>query len=1007
MVRMGRTPKGWSSRSKKLKQDKRLSKHDKDPLKNSATLQIGRINPNMISTVYSSILLDLANQSAEQYASQKVYLQHKEDIENRPSSNEVEIDMTGDEMQQNDEDENKTKTQDDEIDWSHIDQNYHQKFHVFAQESTILEFHSQVLTSTSMEFSSITNTYKARANVVKFERLLDEQYGILRPILTHPKVEPHVKLLQRKWASGSISITRQGDAPLGKTASIVLLFMMYRNGIRRDGIALAALYLLVGLQPWVLLIAALVLFDLMERKKKKVIPGMASNSIPMITSYYSEDLENRNDFLKTPVGSPLTSGEESDLGQKYHSIVLGEGIDSLYCAALLARAGRKVLVLSPSADASGEITMSDKSQVDLHYNLKQSSSKEILDNLQKISNPSFTSEDSIPFTTTDAKLGHVHRNQSLLAPALATNTDGQGGIRFATIGSEIDGYAHDIFSIPGMGGSSSNDTSYNEDSPPFILRAGGREALAEDTALFLGDAWQFNATDLAASVAATYAKTVGDINVDAGPYYLSKLTKPNYQSWWDSHSKTSKNEYRVASVRYASDFLNHYIPLNPHVRSLCAGIGMFMEDLPPSKCSMAAHVTNIASFTSPEGFSFPVGGQRALGKALENVIVKNGGRVATDVSVKELVFDKVEVPKKVKEGDTPKIPEVGPKCKGVILTNNKTIHVTSLSSANSKNIIEGSIISTVGFLDTFLRLTPENVRAAAGVPPGLPALTERRPQIQLLLLLKGNREKLNLPSADWWRLPNASLPLDERNTETNQVTPGIVGELSSISTSNDENEPPHTQSKPVKFETGNSWMRISFPSAKDPSWEDRYPNQHTCVVTIEADDDLVQFFDTKPKVYIYKKCGEDVKKRLMARMLKDVLEQYPQLEGKIMKLSLTLPKRRGLSHTPQRYAAQGIRPQTKYPNLFLAGKDLTMDTFSGGIVGSWLAVNAVLGYNYLCLGMLNKNVTYDLKQFIQEAEYEGEEAVLYIPKKIIVDEKDIEELDDSGQDASAEASKES
>ena len=42
-----------------------------------------------------------------------------------------------------------------------------------------------------------------------------------------------------------------------------------------------------------------------------------------------------------------------------------------------------------------------------------------------------------------------------------------------------------------------------------------------------------------------------------------------------------------------------------------------------------------------------------------------------------------------------------------------------------------------------------------------------------------------------------------------------------------------------KFDTGVSWIKISFPSAKDPSWNDRYPGKSTCVITIEADNDFV------------------------------------------------------------------------------------------------------------------------------------------------------------------------
>ena len=129
-----------------------------------------------------------------------------------------------------------------------------------------------------------------------------------------------------------------------------------------------------------------------------------------------------------------------------------------------------------------------------------------------------------------------------------------------------------------------------------------------------------------------------------------------------------------------------------------------------------------------------------------------------------------------------------------------------------------------------------------------------------------------------------------------------------------------------------------------------------------------------------------------------------QTLGNILKMSLRGPIRMGLSHTPERFAAGGIRPKSNYPNLFVGGTDLTVDTFSGGIVGSWLTANAVLGYDYLDLGILDKTLTSDLEQFMEEPEGDGEEAVLYTPTVI---EPLVKEMEEEEHEAAAEASKES
>ena len=73
-------------------------------------------------------------------------------------------------------------------------------------------------------------------------------------------------------------------------------------------------------------------------------------------------------------------------------------------------------------------------------------------------------------------------------------------------------------------------------------------------------------------------------------------------------------------LRTASAFLDKCLPLNPHMRSLMAVIGMANENLPPDDTSMATHVTHLCAMLGEEGFSDPVGGPRALCHALASVI---------------------------------------------------------------------------------------------------------------------------------------------------------------------------------------------------------------------------------------------------------------------------------------------------------------------------------------------------------------------------------------------------
>lgn len=169
-------------------------------------------------------------------------------------------------------------------------------------------------------------------------------------------------------------------------------------------------------------------------------------------------------------------------------------------------------------------------------------------------------------------------------------------------------------------------------------------------------------------------------------------------------------------------------------------------------------------------------------------------------------------------------------------------------------------------------------------------------------------------------------------------------------------------------------MHVCFPSVKDPAWAHMYGNVSTCVISIEADDDFVKEVDTKPVIFMESKYTNDLIQRLVDRILKDLFNIYPQVEGKIQRLELHGPFDVGLSQTPERFQAKGIRPEsTVYQNLYHAGIDVTMNSFSGSIIGSWLAVNSIMGYNYWDYCFFQKNVTNDIASVLTNyCDYEEE-----------------------------------
>lgn len=907
----------------------RVDANGKDPKHAARGSVVGKLSPDIISTYFAPELKLKAKESLERYSED---LMHYDDALKayeaaiQKQQAEVEIDASGEQHQDLPPKPVLPKTP------------------LYKSEYWLNEF-DEMLKDTTDYFHTKNGGWKAHARAARFERIMDERYGRMRPLLKkYPELETMVKTLQRRYATGYFSPIRQGKPPIPKSTAVIILFMMQRGNLRWEVTVLSVLFFLIGLQPWALVVLVAGGQALMDNRKRKPLKPM-KKYMPSTNPYYAveygedeKDLseeeeaererQHKIDMLKQPVGAKLGNQDVFDAAShEYDTIILGSGPSTLYTGALLSRAGRKVLVLSSKEDASGcyKLTGSD-----------------------------------IPFDVESSDVARCSRTQSLLAPAIASCNDYQGGVRFAQIGSAADGHAFQILSVPGMGSESTQ-----QEGVPFILRADGVRSLVEDAALSLGDGWPgLTVEDAGNSATAAYIQACNSINATASQYFCSKMLPDN------AKSLQSAGLYQEATIRYASSFLDSGFPLNAHARSLMAAIGMKGENLKPSQASMGPHVTNICAAMSGEGMHYPLGGPRAICCALQKVIEENGGSVLTGVQFSRLMFE---------EDDSSDEKSKPPRCIGIQLLDKREIKfdMKKFESAGYKP----AVISMLGMISTFIRLLPNEVRDKHMIPVGLPALGERRPVLKILFALKGTAKDLNVTGADYYRLPNAALAQDEMDHATGQVKLGMIGGADNTeqveegaigdaaeSADDDADNKPKKSSK-NKYECGSSWMQISFPSAKDPSFESRHGKVTTCVVTIEADDDFVTPFETKPKLFAIQRGKGETHgdyKWLMERVQKDLLTTYPQLEGKIAGADMVGPLYRGLSSTPLRYAAKGVRPESNYPGLFCGGSDLTVgDSFSASLVGGWLAANAVAGYQPLDILYLDKNISSDIASFLE------------------------------------------
>lgn len=149
----------------------------------------------------------------------------------------------------------------------------------------------------------------------------------------------------------------------------------------------------------------------------------------------------------------------------------------------------------------------------------------------------------------------------------------------------------------------------------------------------------------------------------------------------------------------------------------------------------------------------------------------------------------------------------------------------------------------------------------------------------------------------------------------------------------------------------------SFPSAKDPTWAERYPGRATITAIAPcAWDSVAKWQDTQ-----WKKRGPEYdafKASLSQRILEVLCGALPMLEGKVDVAELSTPlttqhfsghphgELYGLDHSPARFRAP-LQAQTHVPGLFLTGADLASAGVAGALVGGALTTGAIEGLGVL------------------------------------------------------------
>ncbi len=233
------------------------------------------------------------------------------------------------------------------------------------------------------------------------------------------------------------------------------------------------------------------------------------------------------------------------------------------------------------------------------------------------------------------------------------------------------------------------------------------------------------------------------------------------------------------------------------------------------------------------------------------------------------------------------------------------------------------VISNAGVFNTFESLLPEATAKATGYLDKLNQVKPSMTHLGMYIGIAYTAESLDLPKTNFWiyQDENHGQNVDNFLKDSSQPFPVV---------------------------------NVSFPSAKDPGWDKRYPNRATIEIVAPA---KYEWFE-QWKDETWGKRGEDydaLKADFSERLLEVLYEKLPQLRGKIDYYELSTPlstdffcfykkgKIYGLSHDPDRFAQDWLKPKTDIPGLYLTGQGVMTAGVVGAAMSGLMTAGSVLG----------------------------------------------------------------
>ncbi|QDP02393.1 phytoene desaturase family protein [Thalassotalea sp. PS06] len=312
--------------------------------------------------------------------------------------------------------------------------------------------------------------------------------------------------------------------------------------------------------------------------------------------------------------------------------------------------------------------------------------------------------------------------------------------------------------------------------------------------------------------------------------------------------------------------------------------------LPPKKSSFLMHALLVKHYLN--GAAYPVGGASSIAREIIPTITQTGGDVFTDAKVEQLLVE-----------------------------NNRAVGVKLTCGLEIK---AAQVVSNIGYHNTVRKLLPESVQSQFKLRQQADKMKSSGGSLCLYAGFKGSAKDLGLDSTNLWIYPTADHDFTVSEYEKS------AGE----------------DNFPIVY--------ISFPSSKDPQWDQRFPDKSTVeIVTLSNMKWFEQWSGTE-----WNKRGEEyeaLKEKLSQRLLNVLFKHRPQLKDALDYYELSTPLSTefyqlndngeiyGLEHSLERFKSSPVHTETPIKNFYLTGADVITAGVGGAAMGGVITTMRMMG----------------------------------------------------------------